>query len=392
MSRNRRPRGHIERRGPDSFRLWVPLGTKPDGTYDWHRESFRGTEDDAQKRLTSLLNQMDTNRLAKSGTMTFGEYMETWLADYVDANTKPGTASAYRSHAKIRIIPTLGNVRLSELSPLHIRRFFNKLRDEGRLSLSTIRKVRVIVRQALIHAVDDGLIPSNPAQSVKLPPPESREKRLWTWDELQRFLAAADGDPQKALIYTLAFTGMRVSEVLALRWSRINFNERLIEVKENLHRAGPAPIFTTPKSGESRFVPIADELYPVLRQHRSEQNSVKLAMGGEWNPHDVVFPNERGNPIHRQNFLRRTWQPLIEEINERAAENGDPPLPYINVHGLRHTFATLLLQWDADDKAVSEMLGHHSVEYTKDEYYHPEMDVHRSAISHFSRARKSGTD
>lgn len=399
MRRNRRPRGHKEKRGPNTYRLWVPLGPTDDG-YEWYRETFHGTEEEADKRLTALLNQKDTNRLAKSGTMTFGEYLDQWLLTYVDVHTKPGTADSYRRHVELRIKPKLGRVRLAELSPLHIKHFFNGLHEdgarkdgqEGGLSASTIRKIRVVIRQALAHAVNDGLIPTNPAQSIKSPTVKRPDKRRWTWDELQRFLAVAKGHPYGALIHTLAYTGMRISEALALRWENVDFSGRYIAVEDNLYRAGPNPQFGTPKDNEPRRIPMDPELYAILRQHKAEQNSIKLAMGGDWNPHNLVFPNTRGNPIHRQNFYRRVWRPLIEEANRLAAENGEPPIPYINVHGLRHTFATLLLQWAADDKAVSEMLGHHSVEYTKDEYYDPPMEVHQAAISRFSQARKSGVN
>lgn len=399
MSRNRRPRGHKEKRGPNTYRLWVPLGPTDDG-YEWYRETFHGTDEEADKRLTHLLALKDTNRLAKSGTMTFGQYLDQWLAIYVDVELKPGTADAYRRHIELRVKPKLGRVRLAELSPLHLKNFFKHLHEDetrmdkegGKLAPSTIRKVRVIVRQALEHAVNDGLIPTNPAQSIKSPPVTKPEKRLWTWDQLQRFLSVVDGSPYKALIYTLAFTGMRISEALALQWPDVDFDARIIVVQRNLQRPGPNPVFGTPKNGEPRVVPMESDLHGVLRQHKVEQNTVKLAMGGDWNPHNLVFPNTSGHADHRQNFLRRGWKPLIEEANRRAAAKGEEPIPYINVHGLRHTFATLLLQWGADDKAVSEMLGHHSVEYTKDEYYTPSMEVHQAAISRFSQAKKMGAN
>src|SRR5690606_35816515 len=121
---------------------------------------------EAEKRRTALLAMLDTNRLARSGSLTFGSYLESWLKTYVDRELKPGTASSYKTHIERRIKPKLGKVRLAELSSLHLKHFFDGLHDdgarkdskEGGLSPATIRKVRVIVRQALAHAVGDGLI------------------------------------------------------------------------------------------------------------------------------------------------------------------------------------------------------------------------------------------
>src|SRR5690606_34578203 len=284
MSRNRRPRGHKEKRGPNTYRLWVPLGPKKDG-YEWYRETFHGTEEEADKRLTQLLALKDTNRLAKSGAMTFGQYLDQWVATYVHVELKPGTADAYRRHIELRIKPKLGRVRLAELTPLHLKKFFKELHEDGArkdkraggLAPSTIRKVRVIVRQALEHAVNDGLITSNPAQSIKSPSTTKPKKRLWTWDQLQRFLSVVDESPYKALIYTLAFTGMRISEALALQWQDVDFDARVILVQRNLHHPGPNPVFGTPKNDEPRVVPMEADLCRVLRQHKAEQNSVRLA-------------------------------------------------------------------------------------------------------------------
>lgn len=396
----RRPRGSIEARGPSTFRITIPLGRRPDGTYDRHRETFHGSEKDAEKRLTALLHQMDTNRLANSGTMTFGQYLNIWLNSYADVYTAPSTAEMYRRHAEKRIIPALGHVRLSELSSLHIKQFYGALQKDGTrldgkpggLSINTIHKVHVTIHQALEHAVNDKLIPYNPAASIKLPPIRRPKKRLWNWDQLAQFMEVVREHPQRALVITLAYAGLRISEALALKWDDVDFTGRRLRVDESLRRAGPEAEFGDTKNYRVRTIPMEDELARVLKEHRIAQQEMRFAMGRKWNRRNIVFPNAAGNPMHRQNFYSRVWRPLHEEANRRSEKNGLPPLPYINVHGLRHTFATVLLSGGADAKAVSEMLGHHSVAFTLDEYHSPDESIHRAAISIFSRARQNAAN
>lgn len=397
MTVARRPRGHVEKRGEDTYRIWIPIGKTPDGKPKHYKETFHGSEEEAYKRRDALLVMMDTNRLANSGAMTYGQYLRTWLETYVDTQTQPSTAEMYRRHAEKRIIPAIGDIRLSQLSSLHIKQFYASIQKDGArldgakggLSPSTLHKVHVTVHQSLEHAVQDKLIPYNPAAGIKLPQVRRPKKRLWSWDELQQFMAVVREHPQRALIITLAYTGMRISEALALRWDDIDFQGMRIRVDESLHRAGPNAQFTPGKNHKTRTIPMDEELARVLREHGLAQHMTRQHMGSDWNPWQLVFPNERGNPIHRQNFYRRVWVPLIEETNRRAKAAGLPEVRYINVHGLRHTFATFLLSHGADPKAVSEMLGHHSVAFTMDEYHSPDESVHRQAISLFSRARQT---
>src|SRR5690606_9814867 len=395
----RRQRGHVEKRGHDTYRIWIPVGKTPNGKTKYYREVFHGEEDDAYKRRDALLVQMDTNRLANSGTMTYGQYLTVWLETYVALYTQPSTAEMYRRHVEKRIIPELGHIRLSQLSSLHIKQFYASLQKDGArldgkvgpLSPNTLHKVHVTVHQSLEHAVQDKLIPFNPAKGIKLPPVRRPQKRLWTWAELEQFMAVVREHPQRALIITLAYAGLRISEALALRWNDIDFAGQRIRVDESLRRAGPQAEFGPAKNHKVRFVPMDDELARGLQEHRAAQYRTRQGMGAKWNQKNLVFPNERGNPIHRQNFYRRVWAPLIEETNKRARENGRPGVRYINVHGLRHTFATFLLSNGADPKAVSEMLGHHSVAFTMDEYHSPNEEVHRAAISLFARARNTAS-
>lgn len=382
-------RGHIEKRGRNTYRITIYTGRKlPDGRYDRYRETFKGTgterqaEQQAKKRLRELLVQLDKNQLANPGSMTFGELLDLWLSDHVEPNAELRTYEGYKSHVQKRIKPHLGEIPLTKLAPIHISRFYASLQKDGArldgkpggLSPATIRRIDAVVKGALTYAVQLNLIPFNPARDLKLPKTTRPEKRRWNILQLQKFLAAIKAHPYRPFILTLAFTGARFGEAAALTWDDVDFNGRTITFARALKKPGKNPIFGDTKTHQVRVVAIHDELIPVLKEHKARQNEVRLQLEGTWNPLNLCFVNGAGNPIHKSNFHRDVWKPLLH----------DSDLPYINVHGLRHTFATHLIGSGVDPTVVRDMLGHSSVAFTLQEYNTPDHRDQRKALSFFS--------
>lgn len=399
--RQRRPRGHIEQRGPDSFRLWVPLRPLPNGKYEYYRESFRGTREEAKARHTELLHMRDTGRLATGGNIPFEHYLRSWLDDN-EPNWSYTTHREYKRVAENHIIPALGSLPLSKITPLHIQKFYGSLQKDGArkdkkagpLSAGTIRQIHAIVHGSLGDAVDPlKLITTNPASGAKIPKindqERRRKRRLWTEAQLDFFIERIQGHKHEALLLTFATTGMRTGEILALKWLNVDFESRVFNLEEGLKRAGRNPIYGPTKGRQERVIPIDDILYPSLREHRRRMLEVKLALGPDWNPDDLVFPSEAGTPIFHSNLRQRVWIPTLDEINAWARAHKMPELPYINLHGFRHTFGTIGAKV-MDVAALRDIMGHHSAAFTQDEYVTHNLEHLRSAVSAFSR-RVRGT-
>src|SRR5690606_9333247 len=115
--RQRRPRGHIERRGLNRYRLWVPLGKGPGGRYQHYKETFHGTEEDAKRRLTELLHQMDAGRISAGGEVPFEAHLQEWYRDVASVETGILTHREYKRLMDKRIIPALGSITLNKLRP-----------------------------------------------------------------------------------------------------------------------------------------------------------------------------------------------------------------------------------------------------------------------------------
>lgn len=392
--RRRRPRGHIEKRGPNRYRIWIPLHPLPNGKYAHYKEPFHGTDEEAEARRTELLHLHDTGRLATGGKILYEHYLKSWLEDN-EPRWSYTTHREYERLANKYIIPELGALQLSKITPVHIQKFYSRLQKDGArkdgkpgpLAAGTIRQIHAIVHGSLGDAVDPlKLLTSNPAHGAKIPKIDQqarrRKRRLWNESQLDLFLQLLQGHVHEAVLLTFATTGMRFGEIMALKWRHVDFENRVIKLEEGLKRPGKDPIYGPTKGRQERFIPIDDILYPALREHRRRMLERKLALGPDWNPDDLVFPSEAGTPQFNANVRKRIWIPTLEEVNARR--NGHPELPYINLHGFRHTFGTIGAKV-MDVAALRDIMGHYSAAFTQDEYVTHNLDHLRSAVSAFSR-------
>ncbi len=116
-------RGHIVKRGKDSYSIKVSVGKDANsGKYKYQWTTVKGTKKEAEKRLSELLNQLDNGTFMKPGKTTLAEYLEKWLKDYAWSNLAPRTAEGYESVIRRHLIPSLGNIPLTQLKPEHLQR------------------------------------------------------------------------------------------------------------------------------------------------------------------------------------------------------------------------------------------------------------------------------
>ncbi|MBF4483026.1 site-specific integrase [Dehalococcoides mccartyi] len=168
-------RGHITKRGKDSYSIVISTGERDPETkkYKQHWETVRGTKKDAEKRLAELLNQIDKGLYIKPEKTTLAEYLERWLKDYVWPNLAPRTAEGYEHIIRRYIIPGLGKIQLAQLKPEHIQKYYaNQLSiggDKGiGLSPRTVRHHHMCLHSALKTAVKWELLIRNPLDAIHL--------------------------------------------------------------------------------------------------------------------------------------------------------------------------------------------------------------------------------
>ena len=214
--------------------------------------------------------------------MTLGEFLNRWVEDSIKDSVKPITYENYSMLTRHHLIPALGRNKIKALTSDHIRRFRStKLNAE--LSTRTVQLLLTLLRKALQQAVNDGLVPRNVAQNVKVHQIRKDEVRRLDAEQAKRLLSSAQGDRLEALYVLGIHTGLRQSELLGLKWKDVDFEVRTLSVKRTLSSAKNGPRFTTPKTKKSRrSVYLTAEAIEALQRHRAMQNEEKSMVGGSW--------------------------------------------------------------------------------------------------------------
>jgi integrase len=199
-------------------------------------------------------------------------------------------------------------------------------------------------------------------------------RRVYDFEQLQRFVTAAANDRLYAMWHLYASTGMRRSEMAALRWMHVDLDARMISVvRAAVEHSGSVHDKELPKSSSSRRAVEIDEFdVEVLRLHRKRQLEERLAVGAAWPDLDLVFTTPTGRRIHPPTITRE-----FHAVTDRAG------LPRIRLHDLRHTHATLVLKSGEITKVVTERLGHSTTAYTQDAYQHVLPGMQRDAARRF---------
>ncbi len=374
-------RGHITKRGKDSYTIVLNLGRDPStGKRRQQWVSLKGTKKDAEKRLSELLSQLDNGLFINPGKTTLAEFLDRWLKDYAYANLAPRTAEGYETIIRQHLIPKLGSIPLTRIKPEHIQKYYAETLANGRcdgkgaLSSLTVGHHHMTLHNALKCAVKWGLLVRNPTDAIDAPRTTHTEMKVMSEDDLNRFLEIAKPTPYYALFYLALFTGMRRSELLALRWSDVDLSLCHLSVTRTMHRLKNGDIvFRPPKTAKGRrIVSLSPSTALVLRGHWEAQEAIRLMQGLRLRDTDLVFSKEDGSPLS-PNSITSAWIRLVK----RAGLEG------IRLHDARHTHASLMLKQGIHPKIVQERLGHSTIAITLDTYSHVAPGLQEAAAQRF---------
>ncbi|MFC1980567.1 tyrosine-type recombinase/integrase [Chloroflexota bacterium] len=311
----------------------------------------------------------------KPDKTTLGEYFEKWLADYAKPNISPRGFERYRGIIKQYFIPEMGNITLTQLRSEHLQGHYTVKLNSG-LSTGTVRYHHAVIHRALHSAVKWGLINRNVADGVDVPRTGHTEMHTWDEYEINRFLDTARDSLYYALFHTAIYTGMRRSELLALRWLDVDFIFSQISVSRSLHHLKDGSyIFTHPKSAKSkRTISLSSFAIVALHEHRNKQEVLRAPLGITLKDDDLVFSTLEGKPL-RPNTITRAWNTIAQNAGVKI----------IRLHDARHSHASLMLKAGIHPKIVQERLGHSTIAMTLDTYSHVTPGLQQAAAESFDR-------
>lgn len=363
-------RGYITKRGKSkNWTVVVELGRDPvtkKRKQKWN--TVKGTKKDAEKMLAELIAQVENGQYVEPAKMVLEKYLEYWLS-VVAGSLRKNTIQYYSSLTKyIQKLP-LSKLEISKITAMDIQLAINMLPIN--LSNSTRRGCLIMLQTSLSQAVKWKLLQYNVALNVVKPVMQDCEISVWNEEESLKFLHVAKRLRYYAMYHTALATGLRIGELLALKWSDLDLQKGFLSVRRNLVKVTCGePIFGEPKTKKSRRrVSIDQETIQVLKQHRKIQLEEKIKIGSAWRENDLVFTSKKGTPLHSSYFRAH-----IKKLALKAK------VSLLNVHGLRHTHATLLLRQGIHPKIVSERLGHSKVGITLDRYSHLLEDTQQLAV------------
>ncbi len=332
------------------------------------RRSFTApTKRAVQSLIRTAVAEAEQGLMPAPDKLTLETYLVEWLRDTKQPKLRPNVYRGYCQLARCYLIPSLGKVKLKDLRAAHIQKLYREMSDRG-LSAHTVQRSHNVIRGALRHAVETGLVPRNVASLVHPPTPRTEEIQVLDSDQVRQLLDTAAGTRWSTLLHMAVYSQMRIGELLGLRWSEVNFERGTVRVVRQQTDTGA---IAEPKTAAGRrTIDLPAKTLIALREHRTAQLEERLQWGADWEDGDLVFCTHRGRPISYRNAVR-----AFKILLERAG------LPEIRFHDLRHTGATWLLSQGVTVNTVAQRLGHADVMVTLRTYAHVLPTMQREAAA-----------
>ncbi len=372
MANKRRPQGDgtIRKRADGRWEARIIIGHKKDGS-PMYKSAFAKTQKSALKQLHQLLDLYRDVDLTEECRMTLGEWMDKWLDEYMIFSLRENTVHGYRNLIEHQIKRFIGDKQLAYLTTADIQKFYNRAKKEGRvnehplygheLSDTMIRKVHMVLHQALDVAVKERLIVRNPTNGTTIPKKSQTEKQIFDDEQLDMFMAEIKKEPYwHDFFYVELMTGLRRGEICGLKWTDIDFTQNIMRISRSVSKkaGGGITVGETKTDAGVRKIIMPPSVASLLKEKQADAIC-------EW-----VFPHymNPSDPLHPESAYNK-----LKWILKRLG------LPQMRFHDLRHTFATHATQGGVDAKTLAGILGHTDASFTLDTYTHVTGDMQRNA-------------
>lgn len=379
MQRNANGEGSIIK---DKRGFWRGAVSLPSSNGKYKKKYIYGkTRKEVAEKMNALINQLRTNTYIEPCKVTLYEWLCTWLEQYCKNEVRLSTYVNYDTYVQRHIRNSIGGYKLCDLNTSIMQMFFNdkakngKLNGSGGLSPKTLKNMHDMLHRALNKAVHLDMILKNPTDFVTLPKRKKSEMRYLTLNEQKQLQEALVGERLEMPVLLALYTGMRQGEMFGLKWSYVHLDSEehsWLRVVQAVNRfsdrigEGTKKTFlglSEPKTPHSiRSIPLLPYIAGKLREYKEEQ--VEFFQKHNLPMTEMVFTTKAGNLVDPRDF-QRDFKLLLKRKGLRE----------INVHGLRHTFATRALESGMNIKTLSQILGHSSVAFTLDTYAHVTEDL-----------------
>lgn len=347
-----------------------------------HRKQF-DLRRDAEKFLRSKLREIDTGQHIEPANISLADYLREWLVNDCVRDVRITTLEEYSKLIESHLIPTLGSIQLSQLTPDHLRKYYadklknGKLRGKGGLAAPTVRHHYAVLHKSLDLAVNRGLIMRNVADMVSPPRVTHKEMHVLDPQGIKDVQEAAKTSEYRDLYNFAIYTGLRRSELCGLRLGDIDLDLATVHIVQARHILDDGTAYIDePKSRRGRrSVALAPTAVLGIRSYLERRELIFEKLEAPEAAHDpsrYLFCDEAGEGLRPDN-VSKSW----ERVAARAGHG------QVRFHDLRHTFASIMLAAGVNPKIVADALGHASVSFTLDTYSHVIPGLQAEAVAKF---------
>jgi len=344
---------------PDGrWRGAVSLGHDENGRHV-RKWVMRKTRREVVEAIQNLTARKKANQPIHATKGTVATFIADWLADEVTPNRDASTLRIYEQACRLHILPPLGRIRLDQLNGQHVQRCLNLTAE--RLSPSSVRLVRTVLRTALRTAERWRMVAGNAAKHANIPTQREYDAKPLTAEQANHLLETVK-DHHFGALFTIALSlGLRRGEVNGMRWENIDFTTGFLHVRVQIKRISGTGVhlceLKTKKSRRSLRMPRF--VIDALLRRQLIQEAQRIKAGAKWKETGFVFTGPHGDVIAPEK---------INEVHKEMLERAN--LPHVRFHDLRHACATLLLSKGVTLKMIQEILGHANFQITADLYSH----------------------
>lgn len=315
----------------------------------------------ARQIFDDLLRKVNSGDHRPQAVWTFRRFVEDrWKPD-VYPSLKFSGKKYYDNMVNAHLMPVFGETQLRLITRESVHSFL-AAKAKGDSSWKTVKHIRTVFGTILEAAVRDDLLVSNPVRKTRMPRRVDTEKPVEISPNTLRTLIEKLPEPSRSIAALLAGTGLRIGELLALRWQDVDLENRFLSVNQSVYEGH----FDEPKSRRSkRRIPLAPNAVAIIRSfHRISAN-----------PSELIFSARNGSALSRRNLLNRQLRPVCRALG----------LTGVNWHWLRHAHATLLDSVGAPLGTVQALLGHASPEITRGTYIESVPEDARKAVENVEK-------
>lgn len=321
------------------------------------------TKEEAESELEKVKAKITLGILEKQdSTMKLGKYLDSWF-DIHKLTLQPNTINGYSNNIDRHIKPALGNIKLKDLKPAQIQRFYTSLIKDKRLSAKSVIYVHNVLKIALKSAVENGLLNENVCTKVKPPKAEKYVAHPLTLEQMKTLIKEIEGKRYEVEIKLAMLLGLRRGEVLGLKFSDVDFNRHTISIQRQVstikditeeHSTSYYGLKPLKSKSSNRVLYISPEVEKLINRKKIYNDTMKKKIGKDYYNYDLICCNDMGDLLSPQTLYHAFKRTIKKcELPDKT-----------RFHDLRHSYATLCIDLNVPIKVLSQSLGHSSTAIT----------------------------